>query len=390
MIPVMTYTNHIVTYGDFLMENMTLTIASDKIVEFRKMMDKFNTKAKKVDAEGIKVESMNKTVKKFNKQNFEVFEVTMSKPRFAIGNYQVDAVMTKEEGAELVFTFNGFEHDINSKVDYRRCDHCNVKHARKTVVQISENDKVMQVGKSCIKDYMGVSLSTFGWLHGMVDLFSDSEYWDIDQDEKEPRGVVVFEVSDVLAHTYDVCSVGGYKKVDTLDGVPSTASVEYLIGKCALPSDEGYAWAEKAIEIITNMLPTSDYEMNIQQLVKAEFVKPKRISLLVSSYVMVKRTLDALDENADSVSQYVGAEKERITFTGKIKTAYGNEGFYGYYVMYIIEDENGNELKWIATSDKHQSYAEGNTYKFTATVKKHEEYKGVKQTVITRGKAEKI
>jgi len=63
----MTYTNHIVTYGDFLMENMTLTIASDKIVEFRKMMEKFNTKAKKVKAEGIKVESMTKTVKKFNK-----------------------------------------------------------------------------------------------------------------------------------------------------------------------------------------------------------------------------------------------------------------------------------------------------------------------------------
>jgi len=386
----MTYTIHIVTYGDFLMENMKLTIASEKIIEFRKMMKKFNTKAKKVKAEGIKVESMTKTVKKFNKQNFEVYEVVMSKPRFAIGNYRVDAIMTNEEGADLVFTFNGFERDINAKVDYRRCDHCNVKHARKTVVQISENDKVMQVGKSCVKDYMGVSLSTFGWLHGMIDQFTDSEYWDIDGDEQQTRGTIVHEVNKILAHTYDVCSVGGYKKVDTLEGVPSAASVDFLIGKAATPSKDGYEWAAKAIEIITNMLPTSDYKLNIQKLVNAGYVKHKRISLLVSSYVMVKRALDLLDENANSVSEYVGNEKERITFTGKIKTAYGNHGYYGYYVMYIIEDENGNEFKWIATSEKHQKYAEGNTYKFTATVKAHEEYKGVKQTVLTRAKAENV
>ena len=385
----MTYTNHIVTYGDFLMENMSLTIASDKIAEFRKMMEKFNTKAKKVKAEGIKVESMTKTVKKFNKKNFEVYEVVMSKPRFAIGNYQVDAIMTNEEGADLVFTFNGFERDINSVVDYRRCDHCNVKHARKTVVQISENDKVMQVGKSCVKDFMGLSLSTFSWLHGMIDQFTDSKYWDIDGDEKEPRGNVVFDVKLVLAHTYDVCSVSGYKSMNDLD-CPSAISVEYLINKSKTPSDKGFEWAEKAVDVIMNMLPTSDYEMNVHQLVKAEYIKPKRIPLLVSSYVMVKRALDALDENGNSVSQYIGSEKERITFTGKIKTAFGKHGFYGYFVMYIIEDAEGNEFKWISTSEKHQSYAEGNTYKFTGTVKKHEEYKGVKQTVLTRGKAEEV
>lgn len=369
------------------MSNMTLTISSEKIAEFRKMVEKFNSKAKKHNAVGIDIESTTKTVKKFNNMNFEVFEVVMSKPRFAIGNYQVDAIMTNEEGANLVFSFNGYEHDINTVVDYRRCDHCNVKHARKTVVQISENDKVMQVGKSCVKDYMGVSLSTFGWLNDMIQLFSDEEYWDLDEDDRQPRGTVVFEVKHVLAHAYDVCSVGGYKKIDDLD-YPSAVAVDYRIGRGMTPSDEGFEWADKAINIIEQMLATSDYEMNIQQLVKSGYIKPKRIPLLVSAYVMVKRELDK-DVVTDG-SEYVGVVKERITFNGTVKKAFGYDGYYGYSVMYIIEDEEGNQFKWMASSSKHQSYAEGNTYKITATVKDHGLYNGIKQTSLTRGKMEKI
>lgn len=364
------------------MSNLKLTISTDKVVEFRKIIEKFNNKAKKVGSDGVEVISMENSIKTINKTSYEVYTVELSKPTFSIGNYRVNAVFTNDNGADLVFTFNDYQYDISQEVDYRRCDHCNVKHARKTVVVISENDKEIQVGKSCIKDYMGVSLSTFNWLNDTIQHISDIFYWDIDENEPTSSGQVVYHVENVLAHTYDICSVGGYKNAEHT--IPTSYEVLGKVFNFETASTKGHEWAKVAIEMITSMLPTSTYESNVQNLVKAGYVSKKRMAILCSSYVMVSRELEKREKAQNSTSDYVGEEGQRIEFEGTIKVAFGDHGFYGYFVMYIIEDSEGNQFKWISTSEKHQKYAVGDSYKFKGTVKKHEEYKGVKQTIISR------
>ena len=78
---------------------------------------------------------------------------------------------------------------------------------------------------------------------------------------------------------------------------------------------------------------------------------------------------------------YVGEVGERKVFTLRIKKAITLTGFYGVSTMHIMEDENGNTFVWTTAA---KTLEVGATYMLKGTVKDHKEYKGVKQTILTR------
>ncbi len=86
----------------------------------------------------------------------------------------------------------------------------------------------------------------------------------------------------------------------------------------------------------------------------------------------------------DDASEHVGDIKERIDFEGIILGVYGAEGYYGHTDIVRIRDLQGNVFTWFASDytrlDRDQRVS------VRGTVKKHDEYKGVKQTVLTRCK----
>lgn len=96
----------------------------------------------------------------------------------------------------------------------------------------------------------------------------------------------------------------------------------------------------------------------------------------------------AAEKDAQNASkQYVGTVGERREFVATVKMVRQFEGrSFGYYdsglrTMTMLEDEQGNSLVyWNSVGTK------GEKVKFKATVKAHQEYKGVKQTVLSRAK----
>ncbi len=89
----------------------------------------------------------------------------------------------------------------------------------------------------------------------------------------------------------------------------------------------------------------------------------------------------------ESPSQWVGNVGDRIEIRVKIDRAF--EGSYSFSggpwgskttYMYLMHDEAGNIYKWSTSC----YYKEGDECHFRATVKDHSEYRGVKQTVLTR------
>lgn len=89
----------------------------------------------------------------------------------------------------------------------------------------------------------------------------------------------------------------------------------------------------------------------------------------------------------ESPSQWVGQVGDRIDITVTIDRVFEsqfqrNAGWYGTTTsyMYLMHDEAGNVYKWSTSKE----YEEKETYHFRATVKDHVDYKGIKQTVITR------
>lgn len=89
----------------------------------------------------------------------------------------------------------------------------------------------------------------------------------------------------------------------------------------------------------------------------------------------------------ESPSKWVGNIGERIDIHVKIDRAFESEfqrnsGWYGTTTsyMYLMHDEAGNVYKWSTSC----YYKEKDECHFKATVKDHADYKGIKQTVLTR------
>jgi hypothetical protein len=79
-------------------------------------------------------------------------------------------------------------------------------------------------------------------------------------------------------------------------------------------------------------------------------------------------------------SEHVGQVKDRITVTGTVMSVFEKPGDWGTTFITKILGDDGNVYKWFGSSD----LGRGNRVTGKATVKKHDEFKGVKETVISR------
>ena len=88
-------------------------------------------------------------------------------------------------------------------------------------------------------------------------------------------------------------------------------------------------------------------------------------------------------------SSFVGSVGERIevdaTFWNEF--TFTHENFYGMQetsYIYIFKDSNGNQMKW--STSAVVPFGIGTRLHLKGTVKEHSEYKGIKQTILTRCK----
>lgn len=82
-------------------------------------------------------------------------------------------------------------------------------------------------------------------------------------------------------------------------------------------------------------------------------------------------------------SGFVAEEGERIEFEADVLFTKIIDGRWGRSQLIIFKDDNDNKFKWFSSGDWTQK---GKRIKIRGTVKDHEEYKGEKQTVLTRCK----
>ena len=89
-----------------------------------------------------------------------------------------------------------------------------------------------------------------------------------------------------------------------------------------------------------------------------------------------------------SDSEYVGEVGDKVEMNLTYKTYYTFETHYSYYgglnFIYKFADADGNTIVW--KTSKALELDEGQQYTVKGTIKEHNEYKGDKQTVLTRCK----
>lgn len=123
--------------------------------------------------------------------------------------------------------------------------------------------------------------------------------------------------------------------------------------------------------------------------VKCTSVVKARVNAAYAPYfAAIESELAALPENWDAApvipeTNYLGSVGERITLKVKVVHTHTFETAYGVSTFNIMETECGNPVVW---KSSNCGLEKGSVYLLKGTVKEHAEYKGKKQTVLTRCK----
>jgi len=291
------------------------------------------------------------------------------------------------------------------------CEHCNSNRVRKYtyIVQNTENGEFKQVGKACLKDFTnGMSAENIARYIAYFDELIQGE-------EVNNLGTMqrYYDTFEILCYASETIRHFGYipayntsernTKKQTMDyyfvehgGLPMSKEMEEQceeeMRRVAFDAHSAKAEriAKSALEWLANQEGNGNYMHNLKVVGSLRFVNYGQIGILVSLLPTYdkelekesqRRKLEEEKQKEREISAHVGKIGDRIEFcVSLVKALTSWSTDFGTVTIYKIVDENGNIFTW-KTSNWLQDDFKG---KIKGTIKAHNEYKGVKQTELTR------
>lgn len=416
----------------------TYTIYADQVEEVRKRLDRLAKKAA-----NYKI-PFSYTISEEHPKKVSVYEVdSVTQTIHTVGTYMVAAVDITVN-CEGLIRANGWtlrarvEHGSQGNIVmgigdkpvdpewYKMpscCDHCKTKRIR-PVTYFCENEsgEIRQVGRTCLKDYTGISTATAAMWAEVRDIINDDMSCTTAEWEKTHRSHRMYDTELILAHACDSIQKEGYRK-KTEQGSTRNA-VQEKIDAGVEPSAEAMGkakticdWLSSLDEVARNedaaisaawkkFEETGEYsdnraywklerdrtglERKCIHLALSGYAKSQHIGLLTYMPVAYEHYLERKARRekwrtekleAAAASNYVGNEGQRITITtATAKLVASWETDFGVIRLYKFTDAQGNVFVWRTSKNLKIS----DCMQIKGTVKEHSEYDGVKQTVITR------
>ena len=292
------------------------------------------------------------------------------------------------------------------------CDHCQLKRRRsETFVVRHDNGETKMVGRTCLKDFLGhknphALAAAAEILMSLNDLCGDAEgedwgmggshapsCWNLEHFLLVTSAVIRKEgwLSKAKAGEWGTSTAShvlGFLNPTPL-GFRKAEESEWLEEIGEMMKEEKFReGAEAAKDWATELEPgDNDYLYNLNLLARAGYVESRTSGLAASMITAYRRAkdLDAEGRKREpkSESHHVGTLKKRAEFTVTCGRIFENEGHYGVTGIHRMTDPEGNDLVWFA-SGSTKWLEEGETYLVKATPKKHDEFRGRKQTVVSR------
>lgn len=152
-------------------------------------------------------------------------------------------------------------------------------------------------------------------------------------------------------------------------------------------------FAEDAIAWVMSWESTgrklSDYEWNVLAAIKVGVATGRTANLLASVIPSYRRHLEKAAEAAALLpSAHVGTVGERLILTFKIIRVIPHNSDFGTTYIHGFRDEAGNDFVWFGSNQLESLDGKlsevGDTVTVKGTIKGHNEYKGRKQTALSR------
>lgn len=297
------------------------------------------------------------------------------------------------------------------------CEHCQSNRARKNtyIVMNTKTGEFKQVGKSCLKDFTN-GMSAEGVAQYM------SAFESLIEGEAPCEGwwrPTYVNTREFLCYAAETIRHFGYVKrgneydydYDPTVRTTRDRAVDYYLVKHGLlsgywhqdiverrkreieasgfdaESQEATEEADAAYRWVLEQPENSNYMHNLKTVCALDYVTMDKCGLLVSLFPAYNRELEKQAERkriakAEANSDWVGEVGQRLDIkvaSWKCMASWENQFGMGY--LYKIVDADGNVYTW-----KTSRCIDG-AEKLKGTVKAHSEFRGTKQTELTRCKA---
>lgn len=273
------------------------------------------------------------------------------------------------------------------------CEHCHVNRYRKDtyVVRHDATCEARQVGSTCIKDFLGGNspdniMQKASFIGDLISFMQGARISNQGHDEN------IFYINNVLAHT-SAC-IRGYGWISKAEASRTGALATAMLVESNMRGDNTYIQypvtqedkdlAKEAAEWAENLsdeeVEASDYLYNIRAIARSGMVGFRTIGYaasIVSSFMRNNSPRTTKHE-----SDFVGTLKQRDVFKLLAKKVSGFTGPYGYTNKYVFQDDSGNIMIWLTSTE--QPIKEGKQYAIKGTIKAHHIYNDVKETIISR------
>lgn len=301
------------------------------------------------------------------------------------------------------------------------CEHCKTMRDRKYsyIVFNEESGEFKQVGKACLKDFTGglsaEGVAMYESYFKEIEVAEDYSGW-------SGFGKSYFKTDEFMACVAEMIRIYGYvRSSDYYSGISTASRAEdaYRVENgmsLGMFAEEVKAMYDEAVakgfdskrketaelvEKVRNWILSNErddnYFHNLKVACALEYCDGRPTGLLASAFTAYDRELEREAEKRErelkakaegELSKHVGTVGKRISFKAvEVKALTSWETMYGVTVIYKFVDGDGNVFTW-KTSGWVNTDRE--IAKVTGTVKEHKEYRGVKQTELTRCKIEYV
>jgi hypothetical protein len=382
-------------------ELITFAIPSFRRSQIEVRLAKLAKKAAKYGNGDITIAFGETTVRKvtteYGPRLVEYVTATVSGSAPQIQGWQLLARVEMLEGAETLIHHvpgSGVQLERRFRTHGGQCEHCNAARRRNDVYVLTDGQKQIAVGRTCLRDFLGTDdpkaiVSRAQFFEELTSTF--------DEEDSIQFGSYanVYDLHSFLTAAAAVIREKGYiskaKQADT--GRMSTGDevlmqAKGIATKMVETTEEDALQARATIELFRSSADFgNEYLDNIRVLFNQDLVRDEHASIVASSIVAARRQQEQQARAATDVdSKFVGQVKDRLRGIElqieRIITL--GQSQWGTSYLHLMKDRAGNKFSWITTSKIEA--AEGSAVLLDASIKEHKMYKGICQTVLTRVK----
>lgn len=271
------------------------------------------------------------------------------------------------------------------------CDYCHIKRFRNaTFILYNKNeDKYIHVGGECLKYFTnGLDAATAASFLDTLSIIKDLDInpAGVGEDDLISKGIKYnkqnsFILKDIVNISYDVIT----KEKEYIKG-RSEYSTAYKVFEVYAQNKNSYSsiFDEFKNYVELQKKSNNEYWTNVMNLINKEYVEDKYLGYIISAvYLFWKNQEKKLSNKVDDYLGNVGDKVEFVIQQCDVLWKSDNSS-YSYYAkpsyMYKIVTTTGNVVMWSTSADLEEGM------KIRATIKQLKEFRGEKETIVTRGK----